>query len=200
MMRQKPTKQQLRVRRIIALALLLTFVFGIFWVGSSLLSFIQKRFEETAPTPSPSVTLTQEPTKKPDTNLVRCKDEDLVVTVSIDESTPAVSEQDFVIRTSFSYTGAGSCVRDMGAKANEVWLENSEGEKIWSTDTCPAHNKSNLVELQFGDVYQMVVTWPGTLDPIECGKRGRGVEPGSYLIKARNGNSNSKNIGISVRN
>lgn len=192
-MRQKPTKQQIRVRRIIAFALLLTFVFGIFWVGSSILSFIQKRFEETAPTPSPSITQSQEPTKKPDTNLLKCKDEDIVVTVSIDESTPAVSEKDFVIRASFSYTGAGNCVRDMGAKANEVWLENSEGEKIWSTDTCPAHNKSNLVELQFGDVYQMVITWPGTLDPIECGKRGRAAEAGNYTIHARNISSSSSN-------
>jgi hypothetical protein len=174
-------------------------VFGIVWVGSSILSFIQKRFEETAPTPSPSISQSQEPTKKPGTNLVRCKDEDIVVTVSIDESTPAVSEQDFVIRTSFSYTGAGNCVRDMGAKANEVWLENSEGDKIWSTDTCPAHNKSNLVELQFGDVYQMVVTWPGTLDAIECGKRGRGVEQGNYRIYARNANSKSQIQEIQVR-
>jgi hypothetical protein len=191
-MKRKPTKQQLLVRWLVVVTFLLVFVLGIFWLGSSILSFIQQRFEETAPTPTPSITQSKEPSRKPDANLVRCKDEDIVVTVSIDESTPAVSEQDFVIRTSFSYTGAGNCVRDMGAKANEVWLENSEGEKIWSTDTCPAHNKSNLVELQFGDVYQMVVTWPGTLDPIECGKRGRGVEPGEYNIYARNSQSRSE--------
>jgi hypothetical protein len=198
-MKRKPTKQQLLTRWLVVVTFLLTFVFGIFWLGSSVLSVIQQRFEETAPTPTPSITQSQEPTNKPDTNLVRCKDEDIVVTVSIDESTPAVSEQDFVIRTSFSYTGAGNCVRDMGAKANEVWLENSEGDKIWSTDTCPAHNKSNLVELQFGDVYQMVVTWPGTLDPIECGKRGRGVEAGTYSIEARNGNSKSDTTKLIVQ-
>jgi hypothetical protein len=198
-MKRKPTKQQLLKRWFVVVTFLLTFVFGIFWLGSSILSFIQKRFEETAPTPTPSVTQSKVPSRKPDTNLVRCKDEDIVVTVSIDESTPALSEQDFVIRTSFSYTGAGNCVRDMGAKANEVWLENSEGEKIWSTDTCPAHNKSNLVELQFGDVYQMVVTWPGTLDPIECGKRGRGVEQGEYRIYARNSQARSEVQAVKVQ-
>ena len=87
----------------------------------------------------------------------------------------------------------------MGAKANEVWIENSDGVKIWSTDTCPAHNKSNLVEPQFGDVYQMVVTWPGTEDAVACGKRGRGVELGTYRIRARNGNSNSEQLEITVQ-
>jgi hypothetical protein len=196
--RKKPTKQQMLVRWLVVIGLLLGFVFGIFWVGSSLLSFIQQRFEDTAPTPSPSITQSQDETRKPDTNLVRCKDEDIAVTISIDESTPAISEQDFVIRVSFSYTGSGNCVRDMGAKANEVWIENSDGVKIWSTDTCPAHNKSNLVELQFGDVYQMVVTWPGTEDAVECGKRGRGVEVGEYEISARNGGAKSPPREMSV--
>jgi hypothetical protein len=186
------------VRWIVVIGVLLGFVFGIFWVGSSLLAFIQQRFEDTAPTLSPSITQSQDETKTPDTNLVRCKDEDIAVTVSIDESTPAISEQDFVIRVSFSYTGSGNCVRDMGAKANEVWIENSDGAKIWSTDTCPAHNKSNLVEPQFGDVYQMVVTWPGTEDAVECGKRGRGVELGEYAIYARNGARVSELSSISV--
>lgn len=186
------------VRWILVIGLLLGFVFGIFWVGSALLAFIQQRFEDTAPTPSPSITQSQDETKKPDTNLVRCKDEDIEVTVSIDENTPAISEQDFVIRVSFSYTGSGNCVRDMGAKANEVWIENSDGVKIWSTDTCPAHNKSNLVEPQFGDVYQMVVTWPGTEDAVECGKRGRGIESGDYKIFARNSSSQSETLTVRV--
>ena len=186
------------MRWIVVIGLLFGFVLGIFWVGSSLLSFIQQRFEDTAPTPSPSITQSQDETKTPDTNLVRCKDEDIAVTISIDESTPAISEQDFVIRVSFSYTGSGNCVRDMGAKANEVWIENSDGAKIWSTDTCPAHNKSNLVEPQFGDVYQMVVTWPGTEDAVECGKRGRGVLPGNYTIAARNGGAASEEIDVDV--
>ncbi len=186
------------VRWLVVIGILLGFVFGIFWIGSSLLSFIQQRFEDTAPTPSPSITQSQDETKTPDTNLVRCKDEDIAVTISIDESTPAISEQDFVIRVSFSYTGSGNCVRDMGAKANEVWIENSDGAKIWSTDTCPAHNKSNLVEPQFGDVYQMVVTWPGTEDAVECGKRGRGVDPAEYAITARNGDSTSDSIKVQV--
>ena len=186
------------VRWIVVIGLLLGFVFGIFWVSSALLAFIQQRLEDTAPTPSPSITQSQDETKKPDTNLVRCKDEDIEVTVSIDESTPAISEQDFVIRVSFSYTGSGNCVRDMGAKANEVWIENSDGVKIWSTDTCPAHNKSNLVEPQFGDVYQMVVTWPGTEDAVECGKRGRGVIDGEYRILSRNGDSTSDGIKVQV--
>ena len=161
------------IRWIVVIGLLLGFVFGIFWVASSLLSFIQQRFEDTAPTPGPSITQSQDETKKPDTNLVRCKDEDIAVTVSIDESTPAISEQDIVI-------------------------ENADEAKIWSTDTCPAHNKSNLVEPQFGDVYQMVVTWPGTEDAVECGKRGRGVTEGEYLILSRNGDSTSDAIKVQV--
>jgi hypothetical protein len=194
----KPNPKQLLVRWITVLGLALTLIIGVFWLGTSFLSFIQQRFTETAPTSTPSITKAPNESTKPDTTLTRCKDEDIAVSISIDKNTPAISEQDFVIRVSFSYTGSGNCVRDMGAKANEVWIENSEGIKIWSTDTCPAHNKSNLVEPQFADVYQMVVTWPGTEDAVECGKRGRGVEPGEYNILARNGLSTSKAISISA--
>ncbi len=194
----KPNPKQLLIRWITVLGLALTLIFGVIWLGTSFLSFIQQRFTETAPTSTPSISKTSNESTKPDTTLTRCKDEDIAVSISIDKDTPAISEQDFVIRVSFSYTGSGNCVRDMGAKANEVWIENSDGTKIWSTDTCPAHNKSNLVEPQFADVYQMVVTWPGTEDAMECGKRGRGVESGDYVIYARNIYSKSKKVSINV--
>ena len=194
----KPNPKQLLVRWITVLGLALTLILGVFWLGTSFLSFIQQRFTETAPTPTPSITKTEKENTQPNTTLTRCKDEDIAVSISTEEDTPAISEQDFVIRVSFSYRGSGNCVRDMGAKANEVWIENSDGVKIWSTDTCPAHNKSNLVEPQFGDVYQMVVTWPGTEDAVECGKRGRGVELGVYKISARNSNATSDMMSISV--
>ena len=194
----KPNPKQILVRWITVSGLALTLILGVFWLGTSFLSFIQQRFTETAPPPTPSITKTEKENTQPNTTLTRCKDEDIAVSISTEEDTPAISEQDFVIRVSFSYTGSGNCVRDMGAKANEVWIENSEGTKIWSTDTCPAHNKSNLVEPQFADVYQMVVTWPGTVDAVECGKRGRGVEGGEYYIFARNGHSKSEDVEIQV--
>lgn len=187
-MAQRPTPQQLFVRRALALVVVIGLFFGVFKIIQASVSLISDAFSKT-----PAQTQTIEPTKsEPDDKLQKCSDEDIAVALGFEGKTSFTSEEVIVIDATFTLVQNGPCLRDVGARANEIYVVNSENKKVWSTNTCPVNNKSNLVEMNSGNTYRTTVTWAGNVDPKECGKDAKHLSPGEYGIYARNGNAISE--------
>lgn len=192
-MANRPTPQQLLIRRIIALVILVVVGFGTFRLTLGAISAITGAFSgDSQPTSAPTNTANH--TKK--NNLQKCNDEDISIAVGFQGKTSFTSEEVIVIDATFTFTGGSACLRDVGARANEIYVVNSKNKKVWSTDTCPVNNKSNLVEMNPGNTYRTTITWAGNVDPKTCGKDAKHLAPGEYGIYAANGNKTSERATI----
>ena len=95
--------------------------------------------------------------------------------------------------------GLKNCLRDVGARNNEVFVTNADGELVWSSNRCPANKKINLVEMAPQDVYQVVVTWGGFKNPKTCGEASDHVPAGTFQITARNGDAQAEPATITFK-
>jgi len=190
-MQTKPTPQQLLIRRIAALVIVLIVGLGAFKLTTSLISFITDAF---AADPEQTISPTEAETNSD--NLQKCNDEDILVSVGFEGKTSFTSEEVIVIDATFTLTGGSTCLRDVGARANEVYVVNENDKKVWSTNTCPVNNKSNLVEMNPGNTYRTTITWGGNVDPKQCGKDAKHLSPGVYGIYASNGGAKSERATI----
>lgn len=191
-MAKKPTPQQLLIRRLVALVIVIALGVGVIKVLQTSISFITEAFAQT-PVQTPTTQVTE---SLPNNKLQKCNDEDISVAVGIESKTSFTSEEVIVIDATFTLTQNGPCLRDIGARANEIYVVDSKNKKVWSTNTCPVNNKSNLVEMNSGNTYRTTITWAGNVDPKECGKDAKHVSPGVYGIYASNGNSVSERAAI----
>lgn len=189
----RPTPQQLLLRRIVALFVVLLLGFGLFKLTSSLFSFAAESF---AGKPEETIAPTQTETKN---SLQKCSDSDIQVSVGFEGKTTFTSEEVIVIDATFVFTGSESCLRDIGARANEIYVVNEKNKKVWSTNTCPVNNKSNLVEMNPGNTYRTTITWAGNVDPKVCGKDAKHLVAGEYGIYASNGASVSERATITFK-
>lgn len=191
-MAQRPTPQQFLIRRVLAVIVLFAISFGAFKIIQSSISFVSDAFaQQSEPTETP-----QPSQSSPSYELQKCNDEDISVAVGFEGKTSFTSEEVIVIDATFTLMQNGPCLRDVGARANEIYVVNSENKKVWSTNTCPVNNKSNLVEMNSGNTYRTTITWAGTVDPKECGKEAKHLSPGTYGIYASNGNAVSERAAI----
>jgi hypothetical protein len=191
-MASKPTAQQLLIRRILALIIVFVLALGIFKISSSVISFISDAFSGN---PEQTVAPTQSETN-PNKNLQKCNDADISVALGFEGKTNFTSEEVIVIDATFTLTGNSTCLRDVGARANEVYVVNENNKKVWSTNTCPVNNKSNLVEMQPGNTYRTTITWGGNVDPKACGKDAKHLKAGEYGIYSSNGSAKSERATI----
>ncbi len=192
-MAQRPTPQQLLIRRFLAVVIVLIVGFVAIKLTTGVVSAISSAFsgdpqQTTAPTNAAN------PTNK--NNLNKCNDEDISIAVGFEGKTNFTSEEVIVIDATFTLTGSGTCLRDMGARANEIYVVNANNKKVWSTDTCPVNNKSNLVEMNPGNTYRTTITWAGNVDPKTCGNDAKHLPAGEYGIYASNGNKTSERATI----
>ncbi len=193
-MANKPTPQQLLIRRIVALVVVLILGVGAFKLTTSIISFVADNF---AGAPEETIAPTQTETNR--NNLQKCNDSDIQVTVGFEGKTTFTSEEVIVIDATFAYTGGSTCLRDIGARANEIYVVNEKNKKVWSTNTCPVNNKSNLVEMNPGNTYRTTITWAGNVDPKVCGKDAKHLAAGDYGIYASNGGAISERATITFK-
>jgi hypothetical protein len=191
-MANRPTPQQLLIRRLVALVIVIVLGIGVIKVTSSVFSFITDSF---ASNPEETIAPTQTEANNKG-NLQKCSDDDISVLVGFEGKTSFTSEEVIVIDATFTYKGSSSCLRDIGARANEIYVVNEKNKKVWSTNTCPVNNKSNLVEMNPGNTYRTTITWGGNVDPKVCGKDAKHLPPGEYGIYARNGGAISERTTI----
>ena len=192
-MANRPTPEQLLIRRIVALVIVLVLGIGVFKITTSLFSFISNAFAGN-PEQTAAPTKTEANTNKG--NLQKCNDSDIYVSVGFEGKTTFTSEEVIVIDATFTFNGGNSCLRDIGARANEIYVVDDKNKKVWSTNTCPVNNKSNLVEMKPGNTYRTTITWGGNVDPKVCGKDAKHLAPGVYGIYARNGGAISERTTI----
>ncbi len=192
-MANRPSPSQLLIRRILALVIVLVVGIGAFKITTGLISTISNAFSGSSePTSAPTNT----DGKSNNNNLHKCNDEDISVAIGFEDKTSFTSEEVIVIDATFTLTGNSSCLRDVGARANEIYVVNANNKKVWSTNTCPVNNKSNLVEMNPGNIYRTTITWGGNVDPKTCGKDAKHVASGEYGIYASNGKAISERATI----
>jgi hypothetical protein len=191
-MATRPTPQQLLMRRIVAFLIVIVVGFGTYLLTITVISFISNAFSGS---PEQTVAPSQSETQS-NNNLQKCSDEDISVSVGFEGKTSFTSEEVIVIDATFTLTGGSTCLRDVGARANEVYVVNENDKKVWSTNTCPVNNKSNLVEMNPGNTYRTTITWGGNVDPKQCGKDAKHLKPGDYGIYASNGDAKSERATI----
>jgi Na+-transporting methylmalonyl-CoA/oxaloacetate decarboxylase gamma subunit len=187
-----PTPQQFLIRRIVAVFILLILLIAVFKIASAAVGFVSGIFS-SSPQTAPTVIETQNNNSK---NLQKCNDADIAVSIGFEGKTNFTSEEVIVIDATFTSIANSNCLRDVGARANEIYVVNANNKKVWSSDTCPVNNKSNLVKMKPGNVYRTTVTWAGNSNPKQCGKEAKHLPAGEYGIYASNGSSISEKATI----
>jgi hypothetical protein len=136
---------------------------------------------------------TANPTQGQTSNTTKaCDDTDIDVTVDVADGPTFTFDETVTLSATITNIGLKSCLRDVGARANEVFVTNADGELVWSSNRCPANKKINLVEMAPMDVYQVVVSWGGFKNPTTCGETADHVPAGTFQITARNGDAQAE--------
>lgn len=170
-------------------------VFQLLQLGADLWAAAVEKWQ--APAVSESPTTRPQPAESKG-EVTACRDDDVVVMVELPDGDVYEPGDTVAIRATFTYQGSSECLRDVGAKANEVTVGKPDGRELWSSSTCPVNRKVNLVSMLPGDIYQVTVTWPGTRDPAKCGKVAKQVQPGRYRVTVANGGAVSEPVEFRV--
>ncbi|WP_189080985.1 adhesin [Mangrovihabitans endophyticus] len=114
-----------------------------------------------------------------------CGDSEISVT-----PVPVTTETDrgssLVIKLRIKNVGSRTCPRDLGAQAQELYIDQG-AHKYWSSDTCSNDRSSAVVELAPGAVREYSVTWNGR-EATKCtGGLADGPVPdaGEYEVRGR---------------
>ena len=188
----RPTARQLAVRRTVALVLVIAMATGAFTLLRGMATALSERFAATSPSPTVSETSTRGESSKPREELKACEDADITIEASVTDG-PEFSIGDTpTIRAIISNSSAATCLRDVGSRANEVYVVNADGYRVWSSNRCPVKQSARLVELAPGARYQITVIWPGTRNPKKCGELAAAVAPGEFSVFVSNGSAVSE--------
>lgn len=194
----RPSPAVYRRRRIAAAVIVLiagVLTFQLFRLGTDLWAAAVEKWQAPA--------VSQSPTDKPEPTdtkgeVTACLDEEVTVLAELPDGDEYELGDTVAIRATFTYQGNSECLRDVGAKANEVTVGKRDGRQLWSSSTCPVNRKVNLVSMLPGDIYQVTVTWPGTRDPAKCGEVATQVQAGRYQVVVANGGAVSEPVEFRV--
>lgn len=149
---------------------------------------------DAAPAASPSATKQKTDDKKATT---KCAEADIVVQVEISENT-LLKGEDASISTYITSIATSNCFRDVGATANEVFVQDLKQKVMWSSDRCQKQPKQNLVTLSPGDIYKVSFSWYGNKNPKVCGGEVADLNRGEYELFARNGEVISEPVALTI--
>ena len=127
-----------------------------------------------------------------------CADQELAVTpapaaASAKRGTPVV------IRLRIKNISARSCTRDLGAGAQELYLDQG-ARKYWSSDTCSADRSQNVQQMLPGAELVYTVTWNGRQSS-KCTAAlaaGPAPPPGQYELRGRLGTKVSNPVALTI--
>jgi hypothetical protein len=91
-----------------------------------------------------------------------------------------------VLKLKIKNISARVCTRDLGAGAQELYLDQG-ARKYWSSDTCNSDRSPNPQRMQPGSEYEYQVTWNGRQSSKCTGAQPAGPAPpqGQYELRAR---------------
>ena len=127
-----------------------------------------------------------------------CADAELAVTpvpaaASVKRGVPVV------IRLQVKNVSARVCTRDLGAGAQELYLDQG-ARKYWSSDTCSADRSANPTTMRPGSEYEYTLTWNGRQSS-KCTAAlaaGPAPPPGRYELRGRVGTKVSEPVTLTI--
>jgi hypothetical protein len=127
-----------------------------------------------------------------------CADQEVSVT-PVPAATTARRGTPVVIRLKIKNIGARTCTRDLGAGAQELYLDQG-ARKYWSSDTCSTDRSSNPQQLRPGAEYEYTVTWNGrqTSKCTAALAAGPAPPPGTYELRGRLGTKVSEPVAMTI--
>ena len=184
---RRPTQRQYFIRRVVFLGvsvLALTALFSGVRLGLAALTTTEP---ETTSSPTP----TQSQSSKP-ADLKACDDSAIQVAISAEAGPDFTLGDEPVLTADITNVSTAACLRDVGSAANEIYVTNADGYRVWSSNRCPTEQYVKLVEMQPQALYRVTITWPGTRNPKTCGEVAEPVKPGEFSVYAKNGGSESE--------
>ena len=127
-----------------------------------------------------------------------CADAELAVT-PVPATTSAQRGTPVVLKLKIKNVSARSCTRDLGAGAQELYIDQG-ARKYWSSDTCSADRSANQQRMQPGGEYEFAVTWNGRQSS-KCtagAPAGPAPPPGRYELRGRVGTRVSEPVALTI--
>lgn len=127
-----------------------------------------------------------------------CADTEFLVAASVPTTTVkrgAALDITFTVKN----TGNRTCSRDVGAGAQELYLEIG-AQKYWSSDTCNKDNSSDVRQFAPGNSRTYRITWNGRQSSSCTGTvpSGPNPPPGQFELRARTGTLVSQPVLITI--
>ena len=103
------------------------------------------------------------------------------------------------IRLKIKNIGTRTCSRDVGALAQELYIDQG-AQKIWSSDTCSDANQSDVKAMSPGAEREYLVTWNGHMTTKCQSNVAAGPAPnaGTYDVRARLGTKISDPVALTI--
>jgi hypothetical protein len=127
-----------------------------------------------------------------------CADQEVSVT-PLPAATSVKRGAPVLIRLKIKNISTRSCTRDLGAGAQELYLDQG-ARKYWSSDTCSADRSSNPTSMRPGGEYEYTVTWNGR-QTSKCEAAlpaGPAPPPGQFELRGRLGTKVSEPVVLTV--
>lgn len=127
-----------------------------------------------------------------------CADTEIAVT-PVPATTSAKRGVPVVIKLKIKNVSTRTCTRDLGAGAQELYLDQG-ARKYWSSDTCSADRSANQVRMQPGAEYEFAVTWNGRQSS-KCTSAlaaGPAPPPAQYELRGRLGTKVSEPVALAI--
>ena len=127
-----------------------------------------------------------------------CADSEFLVAAGV-PSTTIKRGASLDITLTVKNTGSRTCSRDVGAGAQELYLEVG-AQKYWSSDTCSKDNSSDVRQFAPGNSRTYKVTWNGRQSSSCTGTTPSGPNPppGQFQLRARLGTLVSQPVLLTI--
>ena len=127
-----------------------------------------------------------------------CADQEVSV-IPVPAVTTAKRGTPVVIHLKIKNVSTRVCTRDLGAGAQELYLDQG-ARKYWSSDTCSADRSSNAQQMRPGSEFEYTVTWNGRQSS-KCTAAlaaGPAPPPGTYELRGRLGTKVSEPVALTI--
>ena len=127
-----------------------------------------------------------------------CADQEVSVT-PVPAATTAKRGTPVVIRLKIKNISPRTCARDLGAGAQELYIDQG-ARKYWSSDTCSRDRSVNPQQLRPGAEFEYTVTWNGRQSS-KCTAAlaaGPAPPPGTYEVRGRLGTKVSEPVAMTI--
>lgn len=178
----------LRRRRIVAVVILIVLLALIGWGIWALIGLFLPDDEESSPTPEPTVSESVEPSpsespsdKESEQAADACDPEVLSLAGSTDQE--AYAEDEFpMFAMTITHDGDELCDASLGPDEQNFVVEDSEGEYVFSTQSCQVDPQSQVVEMEPGQSESVEFQWERVGTDEDCQSVVEDISAGEYQL------------------